>query len=149
MVYLNTSILKQTRKSITFVFKLPPTSAESKFPLPTPCDNRKTEDSRGLADHGERYLYSDINLLASGYLWQYNTVPSQCEWSPWTWMWRIMYIDRWFNFDKCPINVEYVMCNQVPLQQKKCLLRRAGNIHYFFGELSILFLIILSWYTAA
>ena len=45
----------------------------------------------GSDNRGAVYLDSYVNRLTSGYLRQYNNVPSQCKWLPWTWMWHLLY----------------------------------------------------------
>ena len=35
----------------------------------------------------------------------------------WNWTWNILYLDRWFHFEKHPGSVYSAMCSKVPLQQ--------------------------------
>ena len=69
-------------------------------PVITQRNHWNMEHCRVLDDccDGDLDLY--LNLLASGNLWQYNIVPSQCERLPWTWTWRILYCDCWYHFYK-------------------------------------------------
>ena len=78
-----------------FWFRSTTTSADTKFVLPKPSYYWKTDHYWGSADHGEVDLDSDVNRLASGNILQYTTVPSQCEWFPWTWT-------CWYSFENCP-----------------------------------------------
>ena len=55
---------------------------DTKFPLPQHSEHLKMEQYRGLANCGELDLNSDVNLSATGKLWQSTTVSSQCEQFP-------------------------------------------------------------------
>ena len=74
-----------SKKYIYFNFRSTTTSPETKFLLPKPSYHWETDHFRGSVECGEAYLDSDINLLVSGNLLHYTTVPSQCEWFPRTW----------------------------------------------------------------
>ena len=65
----------------------------------------KREQYQGWYNFCERDVDSDLNPLASDNIWQYTTVPSQCERLPWTWMYRLLYSNCWTNFKKCPGSV--------------------------------------------
>ena len=95
MVFLNITFLRQTKKSIIFDFWSSTTSAGTKFLLQKSSNHWMTECYQGSSDRGEGDLDSDLKFLASGNLWKYTTIPSQCEQLPWTWMWRILYLDCW------------------------------------------------------
>ena len=89
------------------------------FLIPKPSDYWNTYHYRGWNNHGEEYLESVINCLASGNLRSYTTVPVQFEWFPCTWTWRLLYFDCSFY------------------------------CHYCYSELSILFLFIFLRDTSA
>ena len=103
--YFNKYFSQQRKKSITFDFQSSPTSEETKFLLPKLSNNWNTDHYRGLDDRDEGYLESDLNCLVVGNLWQYTTVTSQCELFPLNWTRRMMYFDRWSQFEKCPSSV--------------------------------------------
>ena len=97
MVFSNTNVLQQSKKSIYFNILSTRTSAETKFLFPKPSNHWNMEHHRGSADCGEVDIDSDINHLDSGNVWQYTTVPSQCEWFPWTWTFLL-----WYEVDDLP-----------------------------------------------
>ena len=59
-------------------------NAETKFMLSKPSNHLNMEHYWGSAYCGEVDLDSEVNRLASVNLWQYTTVPSQCERLHWT-----------------------------------------------------------------
>ena len=75
-------------------FQSTTTSADTKFLLPKPIYHWKTEQYWGSVHHIEVDIESEVNCLYSGNIWQYTTVPSQCEQLPWTWTFRILYLCR-------------------------------------------------------
>ena len=98
VVFLSTSFLLRQRNPLPLILY-------HKQQVQKPSDHWKTEYYWGLSDCCEIYLDSDLNFLASSNLWQYTTVPIQCEWLPWTWMWHLLYFYRWYNFEKHPGSV--------------------------------------------
>ena len=70
----------------------------NQVPVIKPRYHWKTDHYQGSADHCEGGLDFYLNCLASGNIQQYTTVPIQCEWLPWTWLWRLLYFYRWFGF---------------------------------------------------
>ena len=91
-------IFEQSKKSIIFDFWSTTKSAVTKLLLTKPSDHWDTEHCRGSADHAEVDIDSGVNCMASSNLWQYTTVPNQCEQFPWTWMWRLLYFYHWSHF---------------------------------------------------
>ena len=71
-------------------------------PIITQSNHWKMEHYWGSADYCEGSLDSEKNCLASGNLRQYTTVPIQCDWFPWTWIWRLLYFYHWYHFEKRP-----------------------------------------------
>ena len=77
----------------------------NKGPVIKPSDHWKTEHYLELADCCEGDPESELNCLTSGNLWQYTTVLSQFDRFPWTWTWRLLYLDCWSHFEKFPGSV--------------------------------------------
>ena len=117
VVFMNTTFSQQWKQSITFNFRSTTTCAEHKFLLPKPSDHWRTEHYQESDNCWEVDLGSDINHLDSGNIWQYNTVPSQCEKFPWTWTWRLLHSNCWYYSEKRPGSVSSVICKKLPLQQ--------------------------------
>ena len=93
------------------------TSEDTKFLSPKPSKYWKTEHYWGSDDCVEVDINSDINCLSSGNLSQSTTLPSQCEWYPWTWTWCLLYFDRLSHFEKRPGIVYCFKCKKLSLQQ--------------------------------
>ena len=116
--YFEHNLFAAVKEIHKLLFQSTTKSAETKFLLPKPSNHWKTDHYWGSDDHGEVDIDSDLNRLASGNIMKYTTVPSQCEWLSWTWTWILLYFDCWCLFDKCPGNVESVMCKQLSIQQE-------------------------------
>ena len=101
-IFSVTTFSKHSRKSINFDYDQQHNSQNTELLLSQHIYHWKTEQYWGSADRGEVDLDSDVNRPASGNLRQYTTVPSKCEQLPWTWTWRIMYFNCWYNFEKRP-----------------------------------------------
>ena len=74
------------------------TSAETKLLLPNNGDHWNMDHYWVSADRVEVDLESDLIHLASDNLWQYTTLPSQCERLTWTRTWHLLYFDHWYHF---------------------------------------------------
>ena len=96
-IYSVTFFLQQSNISINFDSGQQHNSQNTKFMLPRHSNHWNTEKYRGSADRGEVDLESDVNCLASGNIGKYTTVPSQCEWVPLTWTWRILYFGHCYH----------------------------------------------------
>ena len=81
------------------------TCADTKLLLLQTRKHWKMDQYQGLVGCSEVDLESDLNHPASGNLRQFTTVPSQCEQFPWTWTWRLLYLDCWYRFENIPGNV--------------------------------------------
>ena len=112
------NFFQQTKKSITSNFWLSTISVQKQILLPKPSDHWNMEHYKRSSDSGEGDLLSDTNILASGNLQQYTTVPSHCDKFPWTWTWCLLYL----IIDIIPRRVLAVFS-----------LLRASNYHYNRG----------------
>ena len=89
-------------KVIHKLWFLSTTSVETKFLLPKPSDHWNTEHFGGSVNCGEVDLDSEINFLASGNIWNYTNVPSQCDNFIWSWTQSLLYFNHWCHFKKRP-----------------------------------------------
>ena len=101
-VVFTTQLFDEVKVIHKLQLQLTTTFVDTRFLLPLNRDHWKIDQFWGSANHGEIYLDSDVNLLASGNNRKYTTVTTQCEQLTWIWTWILLYFYCWFHFKKRP-----------------------------------------------
>ena len=94
----------------------------SQYLLPISRKHQTAEQCQESANCGELYIKPDVNWLDSGKLEHSTTVSSQCERLSYIWTWRLLYFNRWSNFEKRRGIVYPIPCNQKLLWKSALLL---------------------------